>query len=61
MSQDDTAEEPDEDLWEAFDDDETLPCSCSYVSWVALTDVFFASALANSQKRGKLLECVFFF
>lgn len=40
MSQDDTAEEPDEDLWEAFDDYETLPCSCSYVSWVALSDAF---------------------
>eukprot|EP00435_Cladocopium_sp_Y103_P040791 s2007_g11.t1 len=36
MSQDDradpeTAEEPDADLFAAFDDYETLPCSCSYV------------------------------
>ena len=45
MSQDhaadpEAAEGADEDLFKDFDDCETLPCSCSYVSWVALSDVF---------------------
>jgi hypothetical protein len=37
MSQDNGAdpdEEPEEDFVDALDDLETLPCNCSYVSWI---------------------------